>query len=65
MSPTDLTPEERAVLAALRAGDPVAAEKLAALDETSRMRVIASLSEPVVAEPARPVSGVRSRPSRS
>ena len=65
MSPTDLTPEESAVLAALRAGDPGAADRLAALAEASRLQVIASLSEPVAPETEGLVSGGRSRPSPS
>ena len=47
MSDQNLSPDERSVLAALQAGDPDAAMRLAGLDGASRVRVIAQLDRPV------------------
>ena len=63
MSIDRLSPEERMVLAGLRAADPDAADKLLTLDEASRMRVIAlvgadiePVSEPEQVSEPEPVS---------
>ena len=52
MDVEDLSAEELAVLAALRAGDAAAADRLAALGEASRQRVLAALADPGGSPPA-------------
>ena len=56
MSTDDLSPEELGVLAALQAADPGAADRLAALDEASRARVVAHLGQPVTIEQLGPIT---------
>ena len=46
MSSEDLSAEEWGVLAALRSGDPGAADRLASLGEASQRRVVAALAQP-------------------
>ena len=60
-----LSGEERSVLAALRAGDPAAADRLVSLDEASRRRVMAALTGPGGSEgsPAAPSDRAHGEPA--
>ena len=55
MSVGELSPEELDVLAGLQAADPDAADRLAALDEASRGRVVAHLGQPVPPRQVAPI----------
>ena len=57
MSSEDLSAEESGVLAALRSGDPGAADRLMSLDEASQQRVVAALAQPDGSELAGPGGG--------